>query len=76
MPFQFKPMPSLFPEMKIWGCVAKEFTFVISQDEDGFTASAKVQGSPQRIDLGGHGAHETFDSAQQACVDLAYRRMQ
>lgn len=72
MPLQFKGMPSLFEGMRMWSCRTQKYTFVISEEGGRFTASAKALDNPTRIDLGGHNAHDSFDSAQQVCVDLMY----
>lgn len=75
MPFQFKPRPRVFPDQPVWGALACGYTFIITHDDDAFTASAKAVGAKPfdatRHDLG---KHPSFDAAQQACVDFAYRR--
>lgn len=76
MPFQFKSIPSPFPEMRMWACIAHGHSFVISEEDGRFTASAKcgpsTPGDGKRIDLGGLDAHATWDEAQQACVNFIY----
>ncbi len=76
MPFQFKRVPSPFPQMRMWGCIAHGHSFIISEEEGRFTVSAKYGPSTpndgKRIDLGGHAAYTTFDEAQQACVNFIY----
>lgn len=78
MPFQFKPMPQIFPNQRIWGCAACGYTFVITEEQGRYTVSAK-QGlsrphDGKRIDLGGFEQYNSFDEAQQACVDFVYRK--
>lgn len=68
---KFSSLPRVFPEQPLWGAVEPPFTFVISQDEDGFTASVKTLGAVpadgSRHDLGGYCAHKTLDAAKEVC---------
>ena len=73
MPFQFKELPRVFPQQRIWGCVACDHTFVITEENGRFSASTKYRGIGKRIDLGaGFEAFSSFDEAQQVCVDYIY----
>jgi hypothetical protein len=69
---KFVQLPRLFPDQPLWGAVSGPFTFVISQDEDGFSASVKIIGAipndGSRHDLGGgYCAHKNLADAQEAC---------
>ncbi len=63
----FQPLPQLFPDQQLWGAQEGVFTFVISKDEEGFTASVKVLRA-QKHDLGGYCAHRSLDDAKAACL--------
>jgi hypothetical protein len=47
------------------------FTFIITCQDEKFTASVKYVGAQRfdgsRVDLGGFRAHDTFNSAKEAC---------
>lgn len=69
---KFVPMRRVNPDQPIYGALEGAFTFVITDERaDGFTASAKVLGASPfdgtRYDLGGYGAHKTFEAAKAAC---------
>ena len=73
MPLQFKEMPRLFPQQRMWGCATPRYTFIITEEGGKFSASAKLGGKGSRIDLGGgFEAFDSWDAAQQSCVDLLY----
>lgn len=73
MPLQFKEMPRLFPQQRLWGCRTWKYTFVISEEQGKFSASARLGGVGNVIHLGsGFEAYHSFDEAQQACVNLLY----
>jgi hypothetical protein len=64
----FIPIPRVVEDQPLWGARAGQFTFVISQDQpSGFTASAKVRESVERIELGGYCAYKSFVAAVAAC---------
>jgi hypothetical protein len=67
----FAPMMPVFPGQSIWGAKGRGFSFVITHNEDGYTASAKLVGTElgggSRIELGGYCAHATFKAAVDAC---------
>lgn len=54
------------------------FTFIITCDNEGYTASAKLKGAlpfdGTRHDLGGYGAHATLAAAEKACRDFYRNR--
>jgi hypothetical protein len=63
----FVPIPRRSEDRPLWGARAGRFTFVISQDQpNGFTASAKVHGSVERIELGRSCAYKSFLAAVAA----------
>lgn len=72
---KFVELPRVYSDQPLFGAAKGAFTFIISEDEDCFTASAKVRGSTQfdgsRHDLG---AHKTFTAATQACEDFYRNR--
>lgn len=76
MPFQFKELPRVYPQQRIWGCIACGHTFVITEEDGRFSASAKcgprTPHDGKRIDLGEFEAYASFDEAQQACVNFIY----
>lgn len=72
MPLQFKSMPQIFPTQRMWGCRTNKYTFIITEEDGKFSASAKLGGQGPTIHLGGFAAHSSWDSAQQACVNLLY----
>ena len=73
MPLQFQKMPSVFPQQRMWGCRTYKYTFIITEEDGKFTALAKLGGQGSTIYLGsGFEAYDSWDTAQQACVDLLY----
>jgi hypothetical protein len=64
---KFEPLPRLFPDQPLWGAIGGPFTFVISRDEDGFTATAKTAVGDRQHEIGGYCAHKTLAEAQAAC---------
>jgi hypothetical protein len=75
---KFKRLPSIFQGQEIWGCVRGSFTFIITKDRGKFSASTKVYGSSafdgSRHDLGGFGAHNSFEEAANACKSFYRNR--
>jgi hypothetical protein len=77
---KFRPLPKVFPDQDIWGAAKGAFTFVITRDSEGYTASAKIVGATPFDDtkhdlIGGYGAHATWAAAENACKDF-YRNRQ
>lgn len=68
---KFELMPSVFPEQTMWGATAGGFSFVISRDDSGYTASYRSQFGGKMTSLGGYAAFQSFDRAEQACRDAA-----
>ena len=74
---KWSPLPSEYPEMRVWGSHRGEFSYVISLDRkpdlgeytDRYAVSAAPLGKmpwvPGRIDLG---VYDTFVQAEQACM--------
>jgi hypothetical protein len=71
---RFKPLPRLFPDQQLWGARSGPFTFVISKDEDGFTATAKAAISDAQHEIGGYCAHKSLADAQKACLNFLKNR--
>ena len=71
-------MSEMFPGQERWGAVKGAFTFIITFDGEGYTASAKVIGATPfdgtRHDLGGFCAHNSYCAAEKACNDFYRNR--
>jgi hypothetical protein len=67
----FKEMPPIFPDQPLWGAKTNSYTFIITKDPDGYSASVKaIDAKPfdnVRHDLGGYAAHQTLEAAKAAC---------
>jgi hypothetical protein len=71
---KFEPLPTVVPNMRLWGAARGSLTFVISIDDkyDGrIRASVKVRGA-KPFDTGRHdlGIFESFTAAEQACREF------
>jgi len=65
-------MPAIFERQKIWVSASYPFTFVITEDSAGFSASARNAEDllNRRYEFGGYGSHKTFESAKAACEEF------
>lgn len=71
---RFKPLPPIFDGQQMWGAVSGLYTFIVVADDGKFTASAKLNGMGQRIDIGD--VFNTRDDAAAACEEFAKGKAQ
>lgn len=66
----FKPMGSIFQNQKMWGCECGDYTYLITQDQSGYSASAKnTKRSDAKVEIiGTYASYFTFDAAKNACL--------
>ena len=69
----FYTMPNIFG-LHVWGCTTPQYTFVITEDVDRFSALVKDKAEGDCIELGGFAAHSNFEEARQACVNFLIAR--
>lgn len=78
MTLKFIALPRVYQDQPVYGAAKGAFTFVVTEDPDGFSASVKIKGATPfdgtRHDLGGYAAHKTFVAAQKACEDFYRNR--
>ena len=71
---RFEPLPAVFPGQQMWGAKSGGYSFIILSDDGEFTASAKLNGMGQLVNIGG--VFATRDDAAVACEKFAKGKTQ